>query len=88
MSVVQTARFPDDVHAVLKEYCDRIGSNPNAEIVLAVRKHIGMPTFEERLTSLEGQISEISDRLETLEQTSEIATQQSALPDTESIEGD
>jgi hypothetical protein len=84
MSVVQTARFPDDVHAELKAFCDRINSNPNAEIVTAVRKHIGMPTFEERLEWAEEQIAEISDRLKTLEQASAIANQQSAQHDIQS----
>jgi hypothetical protein len=77
MSVIQTIRLPDDVHAAFKEYCDRVGSNPNAEGVNAIRKHIGMPTFEERLTSLEVQVNEVSDRLKALEQANAIAIQPS-----------
>ena len=88
MSVVQTIRLPDDVHAAFKEYCDRIGNNPNAEGVIAIRKHIGMPTFEERLTSLEVQVNEVSNRLKTLEETNAIATQQSSDTDTQSNKDD
>ena len=84
MSITQTARFPDDLHAALKEYCDRINSNANAEIIIAVRKHIGLPTIEERIEWMEEQISEIRDRLKAIEQTNAIATPQSAQPDTES----
>lgn len=87
MSVTQTARFPDDVHAALKAYCDRVDSNPNAEIVLAVRKHIGMPTFEEKIEWLEEQVNEISDRLKALEANA-IATQQSAQPESDASLGD
>lgn len=83
MSIVQSARFPEDVHAALKEYCDRIGSNPNAEIVIAVRKHIGMPTVEERLDALEVGLKDCIDRLKILE-TSAIATQQSSDSDIQS----
>ena len=88
MSIVQTIRLPDDVHAAFREYCDRIGSNPNAEGVNAIRKHIGMPTFEERLASLEVQVNEVSDRLKALEETNAIATQQFAQHDTDASQGD
>lgn len=77
MSVI-SVRIPGDVHAALKEYCDRIGSNANAEIIIAVRKHIGLPTFEERIEWIEAQVAEISDRLEILEQTSAIAKSEAA----------
>ena len=88
MSVTQTARFPDDLHAALKTFCDRINSNANAEIIIAVRKHVGLPTFEERIEWMEEQISEISDRLKILEQANAIATPQSVQPDIQSSAGD
>ncbi len=83
MSVI-SVRIPDDVRDALKEYCDRIESNPNAEIVIAVRRHIGMPTFEERIEWIEAQVAEISDRLKILERTNAIATPQFAQPDIQS----
>lgn len=88
MSVTQTARFPDDLHAALKEYCDRRGSSANAEIIIAVRKHLGLPTFEERVEFIEKQLAEISDRLKTLEQTNAISNQQFSAIDTQSSGGD
>lgn len=77
MSVTKTARFPDEVYEAFVEFCDRIGSNPNAEIVAAVRKHIGLPTLDERVDRMEIQITEISDRLKALESNA-IATPQSS----------
>ena len=87
MSVTQSARFPDDVHSELKAFCDRIKSNPNAEIINAVRKHINMPTIEERLGWMEDQIVEISDRLKSLEAKA-IATRLSSGSDTQSNQDD
>jgi hypothetical protein len=88
MSVTQTARFPDDLHAALKDYCDRRGSSANAEIIVAVRKHLGLPTFEERVEFIEKQLTEITDRLKALEKTSAIATQQFSGNDTQSTPND
>ena len=87
MSVTQTARFPDDVHAALKKYCDRIGSNANAEMLIAVRKHIGMPTIDERVEIIEAGLKECFDRLKILE-ASAIATPQSPDIDIQSIQDD
>jgi len=87
MSVTQTARFPDDLHAALKEHCDRTGNSANAEIILAVRKHLGMPTVEDRLDSLEEGLRKCIDRLNRLE-ASAIATQQSSDTDIRSSADD
>ncbi len=88
MSVSTTARFPDDVHAAFKEYCDRVGSNPSAEIVTAVRKHIGMPTTEERIEAIEIGLKDCINRLNKLEQTNAIATPQFSDSDTQSSQND